>query len=367
MNEKEMLEHCAELQRDNPIFTEKFLELQKQGKVGVIDAVGMGNIPVLFANGLSLAEAWENSLITLWTKGIFVRTQYDDRNSSGDYIHPPSKDSTMITVIQAPLSEPRIHREFPGGLDALEEYRQEMLDGIKDGWIRDKTNPADKRWEYTYHERIFKYKIPGLENTINQFKLMTENLARGPITRRAQVVTWQPWEDAVISDPACLQSIWGRILRDNPQAQFAMYSDEQTGKPKLNLNWRFRSRDAYGAAFMNNFALIDFGQMMTAEISRIRGEEVILGRSVDISDSYHIYGKDYETFLNRFGRSLATRHFLETEDYDSNARTWRSDSPVVVASFEEARKMIPGKIAEQDAKYARKEGLTKGSSKLLGK
>jgi thymidylate synthase len=366
MNEKDWMDYSIELQKQYPIFEEKFREKQAEGKVGVISRGGKGNIPVLFATGANLPEAWENSLIALWARGIFIRTQYDRREGENNlYIDPPSKDCSMKVVIENPMAEPRIHREFPGGLDDLEEYRQEVLDGIKDNWIRDPTNPKDERWEYTYHERLFNYKVPGLEKAINQIEEMTKNLAKSPITRRAQVITWQTWADIHIGDPACLQSIWGRGLRAHPDATFEFYSDETTGELLLNLNQRFRSRDAFFAAFMNNYATTLLGERMAQDISARRKEKVKLGRFIDDSDSYHIYGKDLETFLERFGKGLATRHFYETEEYDEEARTWRSDKGIVQEIFNEARAKIPLKIAEQDAKYAKNIDLTKSSAKLL--
>jgi thymidylate synthase len=365
MNEKEWIKHCLKLQEQYSVFTKEYEERAAQGKVGVIERGGNGDIPVLFANGNSLAEAWENSLIALWVKGIFLRTEYDRKDSKGEFIDPPSKDATMIMAIKNPMAEPRIHRCFPGGINDLEEYRQEVLDGIKDSWIRNPNNPEDKRWEYTYHERMFKYKVPGLEQTIDQFNGMIKNLAKSPITRRAQIVSWKPWEDVHISDPACFQSLWGRILRQHPEGEFKFYSDEKTGKSKLNFNMRFRSRDGYEAAFMNGYAFTYLGEEATKQISEIRGEEVTLGRFLDISDAYHIYGQATQDFLDRFGKGLETRHFLPKGEYDKQSRTWMSNSGLVQDIFKEAQSEIVRKVASQNEKYAQGKELTKDSTQLF--
>jgi len=269
----------------------------KEQNIGIIIPAGNGQIPVLYAKGKCLPEAWENSLIALCAYGTLLKTQYD---KEGD---PPSLDCSMMMTIEDPLSEPMIHRSFPGGLEDLEEYREEVVDGIKNHWIRDKNNPDDNRWEYTYNERMFDYKVPGLESAINQFELMTQKLAKSPITRRAQMISWQPWQDPEAYDPACWQSLWGRIQYD------------EEGKAYLNLNMRFRSRDAYKAAFMNDFAFIDLGRKLSERISDIRGEEVTLGRFVDQSDSYHIYGSYFHEFLDGFIKLL----FDRTDFAD---RTW---------------------------------------------
>jgi thymidylate synthase len=64
----------------------------------------------------------------------------------------------------------------------------------------------------------------------------------------------------------------------------------------MNTHWR--SRDAYKASFMNIFALTDLQKTMAEKISKKLGAEVSVGRYVDISDSFHIYGSYFEEFSN---------------------------------------------------------------------
>ena len=59
-----------------------------------------GNIPVLMVTGNSLAAAWENSLLELYSKGIRIQTEYDKPED------PLSLDSTMLITVENPLSEP---------------------------------------------------------------------------------------------------------------------------------------------------------------------------------------------------------------------------------------------------------------------
>ena len=292
--------------------------------IGIIISGGKGQIPVLYAKGNCLPEAWENSLIALFSFGTLLETQYD---KEGD---PPSRDCSMFMIVENPLSEPMIHRSFPGGLEYLEEYRQEVVEGIKNHWIRNPDDPDDNRWEYTYNERMFDYKVPGLNNTVNQFEDMAQAIAKSPITRRAQMVSWQPWIDPGAYDPACWQSLWGRITRD------------EEGTAYLNLNMRFRSRDAYKAAFMNDFAFIDLGKKLSERISELRDEEVKLGRFVDQSDSYHIYGSYFSEFFDGFIKLLFDRSNIAE-------RTWTTE--FARPFFEEAKPIIKKKIAEQDEKY----------------
>lgn len=293
-------------------------------RIGVVMPGGDGNIPLLYARGRCLPEAWENSLVALFAFGGLQETQYD---KPGD---PPSIDSSMVMVIEDPHAEPMIHRSFPGGLEDLEEYRQEVVDGIKNHWVRDPDDPDDNRWEYTYNERMFAYRVPGLSSTVDQFEGMAQALAGSPITRRAQMISWQPWMDLGAYDPACWQSLWGRIMRGDD------------GVARLNLNMRFRSRDAYKAAFMNDFAFIDLGRKMALRVSELRGEEIRLGRFVDQSDSYHIYGSYFREFADGFLKLLLDRKNFED-------RTWTTEfaEPFFVGS----RPAIIRKIAEQDKKY----------------
>jgi len=285
-----------------------------------------GSIPVLMAKGKSLAQAWENSLLELYQHGCDIRTQYDRVDSDGAPIDPPSKDATMLLVVEDPASEPFIHRAFPGGPADLEEYRQEVLDGIKDHWVRNLDDPEDQRWEYTYHERLFAYSVPGLDVSVNQIDAVVDALAAAPHTRRAQAITWKPWTDASCYDPPCLQSFWFRLLDTDPG--FA-----------LNMNVRFRSRDAYDAAFMNMYAFICLQEVIAARLAERLGKPVSLGRYVDLSDSYHIYGARLAHFADMFLRQIEKRSF---ED--------RTFTRVDVADIiEEAKPAIAQKVRSQDA------------------
>ncbi len=255
-------------------------------------------IPVLKVEGKGIAEAWENSLIAVHDHGCQMKTQYDRPED------PPSLDSTMIIDIQEPLAEPMIHRDFPGGFEDLQEYVMEVVDGIKNHLVRDPDDPDDTRWEYTYNERLCKYTIPGTDTAFNQIESIAEKLAKSPYSRRAQAITWKVWEDNTCYDPACLQSIWCRITEDD-------------GVNYLNTNVRFRSNDAYKAAFMNIYALTRLQERIAARITELSGTEVKVGRYCHIADSYHIYGTNFNEFKNRFMKALDSRTFAQrTMNYE---------------------------------------------------
>jgi thymidylate synthase len=249
----------------------------------------MTGIPVLHVEGDCIARAWENSLIALHDGGCSITTQYD---KPGD---PPSKDATMCITITDPLAEPMLHRDFPGGPEDLQEYVLEVLEGIKDHLVRDAHDASDTRWEYTYHQRLFRYAVPTLD-PFDQVEILCRKLAETPFTRRAQAVTWKVWEDNECYDPACLQSVWCRIL-------------EEEGVPVLSMNVRFRSNDAYKAAFMNIFALVQLQAMIARRVSELSGRHVEVGRYVHFADSYHIYGSYFREFEGRFLGALEKRTF----------------------------------------------------------
>jgi len=280
----------------------------------------MNGIPVLTAEGDCIARAWENALVTLYQSGCDVKTQYDKPED------PPSKDATMIVTIHDPLAEPMIHRDFPGGFEELQEYVMEVCEGIKDHCVRDPDDPDDTRWEYTYHQRLFGYDVPTRE-PIDQIEQLCRGLAEAPFTRRCQAITWKVWEDNTCYDPACLQSIWCRIT-------------EGTDGRVLSTNVRFRSNDAYKAAFMNMFALVHLQRMIAERVTELSGEPVTLGRFCHIADSFHIYGSNLAEFEARLLGAIEKRSFDQrTMRYEDVREIMEEARPVIL---EKARKMARG-------------------------
>ena len=252
----------------------------------------MKDIPVIKVEGRTLPEVWEKAVIAAWTDGLSIKTEYDKPHD------PLSKDCTMIMVADEPMAEPRIHRAFPGGLEDLEVYRQEVVLGIHDHWIR----PEEGKWTYTYHKRLFGYQTEG--EIIDQVDYMISKLSQTSYSRRAQAITWNPKTDPVTDDPPCLQRIWCRLTEIDGE------------RLSLNMNSHWRSRDGYKASFMNIFALTDLQAMIAREISKRIKKDVTVGRYVDISDSFHIYGSYSEEF-KKFLKTVKERSFAE--------KTWSSE------------------------------------------
>jgi thymidylate synthase len=239
----------------------------------------------------NLPLAWEKAVIETWNVGDRFPTEYDKDDD------PNSRDVTAVIHVTNPMSEPRIHRSFPGGLDDLEKYRSEVLYGVHDHWI----DPSVGKWEYTYHERLRDYLVPGV-GQFDQIEGVIRRLKNTPHTRRAQAVTYQVWNDMDIDDPTCLQRMWFRcetVKCPDCVGGAILIDGEPMGRCKrcrngkidrLNMNMHIRSNDAYKAGFMNMHAFVE----LQAQVAEAIGAEV--GHYIHIADSFHIYGSYFEEF-----------------------------------------------------------------------
>ncbi|MBI3986962.1 MAG: hypothetical protein HY343_08590 [Lentisphaerae bacterium] len=292
----------------------------------------MQNIPVLAVCGQSLAESYEKALIALLENGVRFRTQYDKPGE------PQSLDCTMNITVLDPLADPMIHKAFPGGIEDLREYVLE-IQGLKDHWVKNLNDPADTRWEYTYHGRLKAYgqwreKKDGVSMAagpfvVDQIEGVLRKLVEQPFTRQAQMITWMPNIDLDCYDPPCLQSVWYRLLED------------EAGTGWLNCNIRFRSNDAWGANFMNMFGFTLFNREIIAdELARRTGKKIELGRLNWQADSYHIYGKDIAGARQRLFDRLKTTAFAD--------RVYNFKDPDIRDIYTEATPAILEKIKATD-------------------
>lgn len=196
------------------------------------------------ARGYTLPQAYHEALVALLKHGKY--TECPDWNTS-------QIEVGMTMVVDNPLAEPMISRCFIGGYRELEQYRQEMLDGILDFEVE------RGNWAYTYHSRMEE-----------QIPFVVAELKRNPFSRRA-VIDIRDWKkDSESEEPACLQHIQ-YFVRDG----------------KLECTVLFRSNDACKATFMNAFALI----MLQKRIADELGYEV--GTYTHRANSFHCYAKDH--------------------------------------------------------------------------
>lgn len=269
-----------------------------------------GNIPVLNVEEDTIPLAYENVIEAVWEKGVSIRTEYDRPED------PPSRDATVIIVVRHPFGQPRFHRSFADGLGGLAEYVMEVVHGAHDYWVKPVEEimkgkeSKDTRWTYTYHERLFEYRIEN--KVVDQIGYLIDKLSSTGYSRRAQAITWNPKLDPPTDDPPCLQRIWGRLCEDGE------------GGYIYNMNTHWRSRDLFKAWFENVIALTTLMRNIAEAIAKKTGKEVRVGRYVDISDSLHIYGSYFreiegnpEKGIKSFFEKLKSRSFEE--------RTWDSD------------------------------------------
>lgn len=229
----------------------------------------------ILVHGATLPDAYHRALIML--------------NYNGQPVPCPDYNTTQIEiactmVVHDPLAEPMISRLFIGGYYELEQYRQEMLDGILDFEVE------LGNWAYTYHARYF----PQYDFIINELK-------RNKESRRA-VMDIRNITDMWSDEPACLQHIQ-YFIRDN----------------KLHCKVLFRSNDACKATYMNAFALI----MLQKRIADELGIEV--GSYTHRANSFHCYEKDFpllDGYVNRInsGENLTFRYAGEWEDLMEEAK-----------------------------------------------
>lgn len=221
----------------------------------------------LFAYGKTLPQAYHEALWNL--KMLGEEVPCPDYNTS-------QKEISLTMMVENPLQEPMISRLMIGGPRELEQYRQEILDGILDFEIE------QGNWAYTYHDRIAK-----------QIPFIIEELKRNPYSRRAVIVV-RDWEvDSKSTDPACLQHIQ-YFVRDG----------------KLHCKLMFRSNDACKATFMNAFALI----MLQKRIADELGYEV--GTYTHRANSFHCYAADYgmlDAYVDRCFSGEETTYDYEGE------------------------------------------------------
>lgn len=223
----------------------------------------------VFVTGKTLPEAYHEALEELIAFGI--ETPCPDWDTT-------QRELAMTMVVEQPLCEPMISRCFIGGFRELEQYRQEMLDGILDFEIE------RGNWTYTYHDRMVNY------HGINQVEFVIDELKRNPYSRRAVIVVRDVEVDAGNTDPACLQHL-----------QYFVHEG------KLDCVAMFRSNDACKATFMNAFALI----MLQKRIADALGVEV--GTYTHRANRFHCYEKDLALLHGYVHRILSNEDM--TYDY----------------------------------------------------
>ena len=197
----------------------------------------------IFVKERTLPEAYHKALMALQNAPVIPCPDWNTEQ----------KEVSMTYVVTEPLADPMISRLFIGDPHSLEQYRQEMLDGIMDFEIE------RGNWVYTYHSRYE-----------NQYPFILEELRRNPWSRRAVMDIRTP-EDMGSDDPACWQHAQ-YFIRDGA----------------LHCKILFRSNDACKASYMNAFALIMLQKRIADELG------VKMGTYTHRANSFHCYARDFD-------------------------------------------------------------------------
>ena len=227
--------------------------------------------------GITLPDAYHKALDMLQLAPVIPCPEWNTNQ----------KEISMTMVVRDPLRDDMISKLSYCDPTSLEQYVEEMLDGILDFEIN------EGKWAYTYHSRY-----------ADQYDFIIDELRRDPWSRRA-VMDIRTKEDMNSSDPACWQHAQ-YFIRDN----------------KLHCKVLFRSNDACKAAFMNAFALI----MLQKKIADALG--VAIGTYTHRANSFHCYERDFEMldgYCNRImnakdGKELTFSYWDDWKEQMEDAR-----------------------------------------------
>lgn len=247
----------------------------------------------LFVKGKTLSEAYHKSIEALYHHG--------ELSECPDY-NQKQMECSMTIVVEEPFSEPMISKLFIGGHTDLEQYVQEVLDGILDFKI-------GHGWDYTYHDRI-----------AQQLPFIYEELKRNPDSRRAviDVRDWKKDTSHGNTSPACLQHI-----------QFFIRNG------KLHMKVLMRSNDAPEATFMNMFAFIMLLKRVADELG------VKSGSYTHRANSFHCYEKDFK-HMESYMRGIYNGENL-TYEYEGFYKDLMEEGKLEIAAKIEQLKSNLGK------------------------
>jgi len=212
-------------------------------------------------------------------------------------------ECTMLINVEKPLREPMISKLGLFGAHELEQYRQEICDGILDFEV------LRGNWDYTYHQRMAVWKDD-----------VVRILQETPESRRAVIAIRDNEKDMLSENPACLQMLQ-YMIRDH----------------KLHCWAVMRSNDAVQASFMNMFGFV----MLQKQFAERLGVEV--GEYTHYATNYHTRDEFEEKKLDEF-----VIRYLTTPEEDPLAVPYVGCWD---ALMEEEKPKIAEMVQEQYKKY----------------
>jgi thymidylate synthase len=207
---------------------------------------------------------WQKLLPLAWEQSIISLIKYGDEYPGRYWRHgmPVGRAAHMTIVATHWGLEPCVHRGFTCTPEDFLAYATEITDGTERGW------------DYTYHDRIFKY---GAER-IDQYEYALNCLTRKPESNKAVITLADPiWDSrgsGAGSHIPCLREIKWRI----------------DGHETLDTMLYWRSRDAINAALPNMFGLLQLTERFASDLEKRLYRPIRIGKLYDVTDCYHING-----------------------------------------------------------------------------
>jgi hypothetical protein len=244
-----------------------------------------------------------------------IRTQYDAKDASGEYTHPPSRDAHVSILVENPFNQPR----YPCvSCCEIGAYIAEIL-GVKDNRVipfdKLKKELADGKrlqsteWPYSYSGRLTSFPTSGGE-VINQLESALERISSSLITRRAVATTRLPEIDSRLDDDLpCLGEVHLRTT-------------EEDNNIYLHMSTFWRSRDLFKAWHDNVIGLTFMQQVLAKKLGEKLNRGVKVGSYYDVSNSLHIYGQDIVGGAS-VGRSA--RQYVESGEEEAIGRAMSSE------------------------------------------
>ncbi|HOE65563.1 MAG TPA: thymidylate synthase [Candidatus Hydrogenedentes bacterium] len=301
-------------------------------------AAEAGRIPTLHVVGDSIPQAYFRAIKAVWENGLAIRTEYDRKDASGNYIDPPSRDARVLIEVKDPFAQPRFP---PISFCEIGTYIAEIM-GVKDYRVVpfDKLKEAvhgelsAQEWPYTYHQRLFAH--PDADGSVvDQIAVAIDRVVRTPYTRRAVATTSVPNIDPFLTeDIPCLREVQLRCPED------------ADGNLVLNMNTLWRSRDLYKAWGDNLIAITFLQGVLAKRIAEQSGRTTRVGSYADYSCSLHIYGQDFGAVGGDTERGLQS--FFDTFDEETFiARSLSSEIALDMLVLPQLRDLLSDRQIEQ--------------------
>jgi len=216
----------------------------------------------------SFPEAWERAVKFCMQEGMIIKPEENAKQNTRDMC---SKIVLYGNGIKN-IFERKLHPKFPTKALHCDQYVKEY----SREWVAEqKILPESKQFVYNYMDRFINYH-EFQKNQLDQIYKLEQLIETQGLSRRHQIITWEPEKDMYSTSPPCLQRMWVRKL-----------SDEDC---EFHFDWR--SRDLFGAWMTNYIGLLD---MLKREI--LDPLDLNLIKLVDNCNSLHIYEGDWKAAL----------------------------------------------------------------------